>query len=194
MIPVYCEKAECVQFINDVVTKCLRPGGFLFIGAPDELPQGWRSLGLQEFHGHRGVYRLGDDPLFLQPGDAKFLHGSLSSFLGGKQRPASERIGRPEPEREEVTLSADQIAVVNERFDTWHEAKEERAAALREEELQRQEAEVAETVYISRSKAEEVGRRMQVSDPHLILTLTLIILSWSSPTPHSSHLITIILT
>lgn len=158
---LYCEKMECVQFINDVVTKCLRPGGFLFIGAPDELPQGWRSLGLQEYHGHKGVYRLGDDPLFLQPGDPRFLQDSLTAFLRGKQRPASERIGRPEQEREEVTLSAEQIELQNLRFAQQIAKQKERAKQLREEAEKLEDAEVADTVYISRSRAEEVGRRMQ---------------------------------
>jgi chemotaxis methyl-accepting protein methylase len=49
---LYCNKEECVAFLRDLVTKCLRPGGFLFIGAPDELPQGGRS-GCRSFVGTR---------------------------------------------------------------------------------------------------------------------------------------------
>ena len=89
---LYCSRDESEAFLRSLVSGCLRPGGFLFVGAQDTLPQVWRSLGLREWRGHKGLYRLGEDPLRLEPGDERYLSESLADYLGG---PARERAGSP---------------------------------------------------------------------------------------------------
>ena len=162
---LYCSRDECAAFLQQLVKfQCLRPGGFLFIGQPDELPAGWRSLGLQEWRGHQGLYRLAGavDPIVPQPGNIRAAHGSLRDFLGDDvKRPASERIGRPEEVKEAVTLTPEQMALNLERFDKWHEAREKRAVQLRAEALDKEKAEIAPPVFISQKKVQAFAQRMQ---------------------------------
>ena len=163
---LYCSKEEAVEFLRDLCHRLLRPGGFLFIGAPDELPQTWRSLGLQEWRGHRGLYRLGDDPVPYLRGtagfggfDPKFMKESLTEFLG-KPRAASERIGRPDAGPEVAVLTREQIQQNVKRFEKWEETKRVRAAALKEK-AEKEETGMRKEVYLSGKKRQEFVERMQ---------------------------------
>eukprot|EP01043_Picozoa_sp_COSAG02_P016419 COSAG02_NODE_721_length_18054_cov_3.613422_7_plen_600_part_00 len=162
---LYCSKDECATFLRELLEfGCLRAGGFLFIGQPDELPSAWRSLGLQEWRGHVGLYRLAHEasPIASQPSSIHAAHGSLSSFLGPSvRRPASERIGRPEEQEEAEKLTPEQMALNLERFEKWHQIREERAAQLRAEALEKENAEIAAPVFISQKKVEAFAQRMQ---------------------------------
>ena len=162
---LYCSKDECAKFLKELVELgCLRAGGFLFIGQPDELPSAWRSLGLQEWRGHQGLYRLAQavNPIALQPSNIRAAHDSLSDFLGPSvRRPAAERIGRPEEVAEAQKLTPEQMALNLARFDKWHQIREERVAQLRAEALEKEKAEVAATVFISQKKMEAFAQRMQ---------------------------------
>ncbi|MEC9053507.1 MAG: CheR family methyltransferase, partial [Actinomycetota bacterium] len=159
---LYCDKQECTAFLRDLTARCLKPGGFLMIGQPDELPREWPTLGLEEWRGHVGLYRFAEPtPEAAPASDLRAPHGSLSAFLGGVQRPAEERIGRPAPEPEAVRLTADDVAENLERFDRWHEEKEEKRQALKAEEEAKEEALAPETVFISSEKADAFVQRMQ---------------------------------
>eukprot|EP01043_Picozoa_sp_COSAG02_P065022 COSAG02_NODE_9681_length_2142_cov_1.976505_1_plen_522_part_10 len=162
---LYCSKDECATFLRQLVEYgCLRPGGFLFIGQPDELPSAWRSFGLQKWRGHVGLYRLAHkvSPITSQPSSIYAAHSSLSDFLGNSvRRPATERIGRPEEQEEAEKLTPEQMALNLERFEKWHQLREERAAQLRAEALQKENEEIAAPVFISQKKVEAFARRMQ---------------------------------
>ena len=162
---LYCSKDECAKFLKELVElRRLRAGGFLFIGQPDELPSGWRSLGLQEWRGHQGLYRLAQavNPIALQPSNLYASHDSLSDFLGPSvRRPAAERIGRPEEVTEAQKLTPEQMALNLARFDKWHQIREERVAQLRAEAQEKEKAQIAAPVFISQKKMEAFAQRMQ---------------------------------
>ena len=160
---LYCSKDECAQFLRQLIEQLLRPGGFLFIGAPDELPSSWRTLGLREWRGHRGFFRLGDDPPPCRNFVSAYPHFSKTSLVEfiGKARPAAERIGCHDDVIEEPTLQTEeQIKERLQRFEQWEESKRSHLEQL-EADRNKAEAEMKKRVYLSDSEHEEFVRRMQ---------------------------------
>ena len=168
---LYLSKEECETALRDIVS-CLIPGGFLFIGAQDDLPREWQSLGLREWRGYAGsgIYQLPDGDSSSSGGDGDprmSVHACLGSFLSehGSKRLNDEKLGRQKWELYDETkapssISDEALLLQQQKFADWEAERERKRVEKEEAELAKEMHGMPSPRFISKEKADAFAERM----------------------------------